>query len=180
MTLSERIQDTVKALGAEMVFDKIYLPAYTQVATSNGQRSPETNEAITNRFERGSLIINYIGHGGEVGWADERILTLEDINGLQNYDMLPLVVTATCEFSRFDDHTRTSAGEYLYLNEHGGAISMVTTARLAQSSPSQLLLYRFYKNCSIENRTDKCHDSEMLTLLPNRIVVAILNFMSFR
>lgn len=145
LTLSERIQDTVKALGAEMVFDKIYLPAYTQVATSNGQRSPETNEAITNRFERGSLIINYIGHGGEVGWADERILTLEDINGLQNYDMLPLVVTATCEFSRFDDHTRTSAGEYLYLNEHGGAISMVTTARLAQSSPSQLLLYRFYK-----------------------------------
>ena len=140
---SERISDSLEYWGGDVIVDKIYLDAYSQVATSSGQRCPEINEAITNRIEKGSLVVNYNGHGGEVGWGDERILTIEDINSWDNLPMLPLFMTATCEFSRYDDHTRTSAGEIVFTNKRGGAIAMITTARTTSNSGE--ILKRTYR-----------------------------------
>ena len=131
---SEKIADSVAFWGGDVIVDKIYLDAFNQVATSSGQRCPEINEAITNRIEKGTLVVNYNGHGGEIGWGDERILTLDDINSWDNIPMFPLFVTATCEFSRYDDHTRTSAGEIVFTNKRGGAIAMITTARTTLAS----------------------------------------------
>lgn len=141
---SEMIADSLSRWGGDVVVDKIYLDAYNQVATSSGQRCPEINEAISNRIDRGTLVMNYCGHGGEIGLGDERILTIDDINSWQNEKMLPLFVTATCEFSRFDDHTRTSAGEMVFTNKHGGAIAMITTARTTTGDSE--LLKRTYRN----------------------------------
>ena len=70
------------------------------------------------------FLINYSGHGGELGWSKERILEVGQINKWENENNLPLFVTATCEFSRFDDPARTSAGEYAFLNKNGGAIAL--------------------------------------------------------
>lgn len=109
--------------------DKIYVDAFPQVSTPGGQRAPEVNRAINNRIDKGCLIMNYTGHGGEVGWGHERFLENSDINSWTNYDRMPIFITATCEFSRYDDAERVSAGEYTYLNPKGGAIAMFTTAR---------------------------------------------------
>jgi len=109
--------------------DKIYVDASPQISTPGGQRSPEVNSAINNRIDKGCLIMNYTGHGGEVGWGTERFLANSDINSWSNYDRMPIFITATCEFSRYDDPERISAGEYVYLNPNGGAIAMFTTAR---------------------------------------------------
>ena len=46
------------------------------------------------------FLINYNGHGGELGWAHERILEVDDLNSWSNKYKLPLFMTATCEFSR--------------------------------------------------------------------------------
>jgi hypothetical protein len=43
-------------------------------------------------------------------------------------------MTATCEFSRFDNPDFTSAGEYVILNPTGGGIALFTTVRLTFSS----------------------------------------------
>jgi hypothetical protein len=109
--------------------DKIYIDAFPQVSTPAGQRAPDVNKAINNRIDKGCLIMNYTGHGGEVGWGHERFLENSDINSWTNYDRMPIFITATCEFSRYDDPERTSAGEYAFLNPNGGAIAMFTTAR---------------------------------------------------
>ena len=109
--------------------DKIYVDAFPQISTPGGQRAPEVNNAINNRMDKGCLIVNYTGHGGEVGWGHERFLANSDINSWTNYDRMPIFITATCEFSRYDDPTRVSAGEYTYLNPQGGAVAMFTTAR---------------------------------------------------
>lgn len=143
---AESVADSIEGWGGDMVVDKIYLDAYNQIATASGQRCPEANEAITNRVENGTLLFFYTGHGGEVGLAEERILTNEDIKSWQNIPMLPVFLTATCEFSRFDDHTRTSAGEYVFLNPKGGAINMITTARTTQGSSSMKLVKRFFRS----------------------------------
>jgi hypothetical protein len=109
--------------------DKIYVDAFPQISTPGGQRAPEVNKAINNRMDKGCLIMNYTGHGGEVGWGHERFLENSDINSWTNYDRMPIFITATCEFSRYDDPDRVSAGEYAYLNPKGGAIALFTTAR---------------------------------------------------
>ena len=141
---SENIARNIHSWGGDVIVDKIYLDAYNQVATASGQRCPEINEAISNRIEKGSLVVNYNGHGGEIGLGDERILTIQDINSWNNIPLMPLFITATCEFSRFDDHTRTSAGEMVYTSSKGGAIAMITTARTTGGSGP--LLNRTYQH----------------------------------
>lgn len=116
--------------------DKIYLDAYEQISTSGGQRAPDVNDAINRRMEKGCLIMNYTGHGGEAGWAHERILGITDINNWDNYYRMPIFITATCEFSRYDDPTRVSAGELVLLNPDGGAVALYTTARATYGSPN--------------------------------------------
>ncbi len=124
--------------------EKVYMDAYKQESTPGGERYPDAAEALKSRVEKGALIINYIGHGGEVGWAHERVLDLPTIQNWGNSNRLPLFVTATCEFSRFDDPARTSAGEYVFLNQFGGGIALLTTTRLVYSGPNYNLNRNFY------------------------------------
>ncbi|MCW3104635.1 MAG: hypothetical protein JWO09_3075 [Bacteroidetes bacterium] len=124
--------------------DKIYIDAYQQESTPGGNRYPGVTDAITKRVEKGALIINYTGHGGEVGLGHERIVEVADINKWDNINNMPLFFTATCEFSRFDDPERTSAGEDVFLNPNGGGIALLTTVRLVFASPNFILNQNFY------------------------------------
>ncbi len=125
--------------------DKIYLDAYKQVSTPGGARYPDVNTAITNKIYSGTLIFNYLGHGGTTGLAHERILSNADFISWQNCNKLPVFVTATCEFSRFDNPQEVSAGEYLIQNPRGGAICLVTTMRLVYSYANKDLNLNFNK-----------------------------------
>ncbi|MBK7182192.1 MAG: type IX secretion system sortase PorU [Bacteroidetes bacterium] len=89
--------------------DKIYLDAFVQESTPGGQRFPAAKEAINKRMEKGCLIWNYTGHGGELGLAHERVVEVADVNNWTNINNLLLVFTATCEFTHYDDPERTSA-----------------------------------------------------------------------
>lgn len=126
--------------------DKIYLDAYPQISTPSGQQAPDMNKAINDRIAKGTLILNYSGHGGEIGWGHERFLQIPDIQSWTNQDMLPIFITATCEFSRYDDPARTSAGELVFLNEKGGAIALFTTARATFASSNLALNRAIYKD----------------------------------
>ena len=126
--------------------DKIYLDAYPQVSTPGGSRYPAVNTAINNRIYSGSLIVNYVGHGGENGWAHERILGFNDINSWTNEDKLPLFVTATCSFSRFDNPDKLTAGEMVLNKKSGGAIALVSTVRLVYSNANDQLNKAFFNN----------------------------------
>ncbi|HYV90881.1 MAG TPA: type IX secretion system sortase PorU [Chitinophagales bacterium] len=123
--------------------DKIYLDAYQQISFPGGDRYPDVNTAIDNRICKGSLIMNYTGHGGIGGWAHERVLGIPQIQGYTNLYKLPLFVTATCEFSQYDNPPVVSAGEDLLLNPNGGAIALVSTVRLVYSNANQTLNVSF-------------------------------------
>jgi len=125
--------------------NKIYLDAYQQVSSSGGQRYPDARQAIVDYVNKGALIVHYYGHGGEVGWAEERVLELFDINTWQNKYNLPVFVTATCEFSRYDDTQRISAGEQVLLNPEGAGIALFTTTRTITESDARNLSRSFYK-----------------------------------
>ena len=134
--------------------DKIYSDAFQQESTAGGERYPDVNSKIVDLINSGVLIVNYIGHGGEVGWASERILGLTEINNFKNSEKLPVFVTATCEFSRFDDPERVSGGELLFLNPEGGAISLFSTSRTVNESSAYYItnsLYNYILESSSEN-----------------------------
>jgi hypothetical protein len=138
---------------------KIYLDAFHQVTSANGQSYPDVNKAVSDRINAGCLIFNYVGHGNENGLAHERVVKTEDISSWKNNGKLPLFITATCEFSRFDDMdknpisgtmtSRTSAGEMVILNKEGGGIALMSTTRLVYSAPNYTLNRNIF-GCAFE------------------------------
>ena len=125
----EIIADDIKENKPVFNINKIYADAYVQQNSSGGERYPTVKAAITTAIETGTLVFDYFGHGGEDGFAQERFLDIPQIKGFKNENTLPLFITITCEFSRFDNPTRTSAGEFVFWNTTGGAASMITTTR---------------------------------------------------
>ena len=125
----ESIADEIKVNKPIFNVNKIYLDSYVQENSSGGERYPEVKEAITNAIEKGTLVFDYFGHGGEDGFASERILDKSQIQNFNNPNTLPLLITVTCDFSRFDNPSRTTAGELTLWNPTGGAASMITTTR---------------------------------------------------
>lgn len=109
--------------------DKIYLDAYQQIATSAGERSPDCTAAIENEVFNGTLIVTYLGHGSPSAWMQEQCFTSRNITALNNRELMPLFMTATCSFAPFDDPNVVSAGEQLVLNPDGGSIAAMTTVR---------------------------------------------------
>lgn len=137
--LAKKIEDNHGVYNVK----KIMFDAYPQESSFGGESYPGVNKAINDAVERGTVLLTYVGHGGELGWAHERVLNISDINSWKNKNSMPLFLTATCEFSRFDDPARTSAGEYVFLNPNGGGIGMLTTTRLVYSSPNYELSKSF-------------------------------------
>ena len=128
-TDTEPQYEFVSANHREMNCDKLYLDAYPQQTSAGGQRYPDVLNGISDRIQRGALLVNYVGHGGEVGLAEERVVTIPQINSWTNINALNVFVSATCEFTKYDDPSRVSAGEWVSLNPTGGAIALMTTTR---------------------------------------------------
>ncbi len=148
---SEQIANFMKNNHSVYNLEKIYLDAYEQVTMAGGSRYPEVNIAINSRINQGSLLLNYIGHGGVRGLAHERILTFDDILSWGNFYNLPVFMTATCEFSSFDqpDANELSAGVRVFLKPNGGASALFTTTRLAWAQSNFTLNDAFMRNAFI-------------------------------
>lgn len=108
---------------------KFHSDSYIQEASAGGQRYPKLKQELLNAIQNGSLVFNYFGHGGEDQLASERIFGKTEAQNLNNQYRYPLIVTVTCEFTRFDNPYRQTAGEFTYWNPSGGAISLITTTR---------------------------------------------------
>ena len=125
----DSIGDRVTARKPYINVKKIHSDAFQQQTSAGGNRYPEVTEAIINSIEVGALIVNYFGHGGEDGLAKEFIWTKSTGQNLQNVNRYSCVVTVTCEFTKFDNPLRITAGELTYWNKDGGAASLITTTR---------------------------------------------------
>ncbi|HUW93513.1 MAG TPA: type IX secretion system sortase PorU [Bacteroidales bacterium] len=151
---AESLSAEASASAPALSVEKIYLDAYRQETSVTGNSYPDVVMAINDRIAAGCLIFNYVGHGSETGLAHERVIRTDNINSWKNKGMLPLFITATCEFSRFDDveinpatgeiSSRTSAGEMVLLNPAGGGIALMSTTRVVYSAPNFTLNRNIY------------------------------------
>jgi len=143
---ADRLADVVTQNYPAFDLEKIYFDAYPQQITATGARYPEVSRRINEQVNNGVLLLNYTGHGGERHLAHERVLTREDIRSWSNTDRLPLFMTATCEFTRFDDPNLVSAGEEVFLKPDGGSIASFSTTRLVYASLNYDLNRTFYNH----------------------------------
>ncbi|QCR24397.1 type IX secretion system sortase PorU [Pontibacter sp. SGAir0037] len=126
--------------------NKVYLDLFRQVVVSNGQRSPEASAAVDKAAEQGSLIMNYTGHGNETWLASEQLLTLPQITSWRNKDKLTFMLTATCEFGRYDNPARVSGAEIALLHKQGGAVGLIATTRPVYSNGNRVLNRNFFQS----------------------------------
>jgi len=131
-----RMTDT---LCPGLTAEKVYCGAYPVVNTSSGVENPGAHDDVMRTFADGALAILYTGHGGVKGLTGENVFTVSDINALRNYDKVPFVFTATCEFTKYDNPLLVSAGEQLFLNPEGGTVALLTACRPTQGYNNEKL-----------------------------------------
>lgn len=126
---SNDIADEITQFKPFMNAKKIFSDSYLQSVSAGGERYPDVNREVFDALEVGVLVANYFGHGGEDGLASERVFDKINAQEVQNNCRLNCFVTVTCEYTKFDNPNRLTAGEFLYWNKDGGAISLITTTR---------------------------------------------------
>ncbi|MEA5100557.1 MAG: type IX secretion system sortase PorU [Bacteroidales bacterium] len=125
----ENIFEQTKLQQPQINAVKIYSDAYKQYASSSGSTYPDASKAINQQMKKGCLIFNYVGHGSEDHLSSERLITITDIMGWTNFNSLPLMITSTCSFARFDMVDKPSAAEYSLLSQNGGMIAAISASR---------------------------------------------------
>lgn len=141
-TLSSILDEQAKQILPE----KIYLDAFEQELGASQETSPILRDLINQSIEEGTFLVNYIGHGNEFQWMDENTLDSTFVNNLTNRFRLPIFVTATCQFGRYDDPDFFSGSERLLLDPNGGAIALLTTTRPVFSSSNRRVNLAFHDN----------------------------------
>ena len=144
LTDTEDIANQTKLRYPDFNQQKIYFDAFLQESTPGGARFPDATKELNNAVFKGLLVLNYLGHGGPKGWAQERVLQVSDIQSWNNYDNIPLLITATCTFAGYDEPSVESAGEVSLLNERGGAIGLFSTTRAVFASDNKRLVSSVY------------------------------------
>lgn len=173
-TDADRLAQKIAASRPPFRIEKLYLDSFAQESSPGGQKAPAVNQAITKALNDGRLIVNYTGHGGESGWAEEQVLTLQDILGWTN-QRLPIFVTATCQFGRYDDPAQTSGAELALLNPQGGSIALLTTARPVYASTNYLLNNAFYEALAQNTAEGAPRLGELIRLTKNGSLSGSLN-----
>ncbi|WP_447635988.1 type IX secretion system sortase PorU [Flavobacterium microcysteis] len=168
------IQTGIDALGDQIAaqkpfvnVEKIHTDSYVQEASAGGFRYPKARKDFVDAINQGALVFNYFGHGGEDGLAKERIFEKADAQNLNNRYKYPLFVTVTCEFTRFDNPYRPTAGEYTYWNPKGGAVSMVTTTRQISVGTGQAINEAFSSELYGYGTSNNVPISEALRIAKN-------------
>lgn len=142
---ADQLANTIEFLNPGFTTKKFFLDSFEQETRPSGQVSPLANTALDKAIHKGSLIVNFTGHGSERVWMDERILDETWIQGWKNAPYYPLLVTATCEFGRHDDPFQITSGEQTLLQKRSGSIGLVTSARPVNSSTNFTLNRAFYE-----------------------------------
>ena len=143
----------IDTADVQLNVNKIYIDAYPQESSPAGKIAPLVIEAINQDMDEGMLIWNYVGHGGVGGLAQQGIVTDASISSWTNYNRLPFMVTATCDFGRYDTPGLVSGAETALLSTTGGSCGMLTSTRTVFSNSNTAINSAFYTYVFTRNTT---------------------------
>jgi hypothetical protein len=141
---AEDFSKQLETNAPQFLIQKLYLDAYPMKASNGLYTSPEVQKKIQSLFNKEAGFIHFMGHGSESGWTDEKILTTNDILSLTNSSNLPILLTATCQFAKFDNPYILSGSEVLIGSDRGGAQAIIGTSRPVFQSNNYVFGKNFY------------------------------------
>ncbi|KAA3617340.1 MAG: T9SS C-terminal target domain-containing protein [Calditrichaeota bacterium] len=126
---------------------RIYLSAFETVAGGRARLKPDATQALLDQINRGTLIVNYTGHGSPTQWAHETLFSFDrDYSKINNEGAFPFFIAATCDFGLFDNPNHISFTEALIWKEKSGTIGSLAATRLVYSGQNFAFNKSFYRN----------------------------------
>ena len=143
MEQADAAAKTVERQASDILAGRLVFDNYVKDFSSSNPYEAVTSQ-MNKKLREGLSLINYTGHGNTTSWSDEKVLTQQIIDKF-SYSKLPLWITATCDFCRFDA-LATSAGESIFLNEKSGGIALYTTVRVAYADTNEIINRHFLES----------------------------------
>lgn len=138
--------DVARALDAH----KVYLTEYPY----EGCYKPTAKTALVSDFNKGALIVNYIGHGSWNQLAHEQVFQIRDVASLSNRGKLPLFFAGSCKVAKFDEPFEEGLGEALLRLGDAGAVASVAATGLVYSWSNYDFNSMYYKTLFPGGRMD--------------------------
>ena len=138
-------EDFSSSIPADFQIRKTYVDQFPQELANGFYTSAAGKKASIALFNQDADFIHFLGHGSESAWTDEKVITNNELQTLKNSRHLPLLLTATCQFGRFDDPNQLSGAEVSLLSNQGGAIGLISTTRPVFQSSNYLFGQAFYR-----------------------------------
>lgn len=139
---SENIWKRVEAKRPSLDVRKVYLFEYSW---DEQKTKPGATRALLNEINQGTVAVNWIGHGSPKQWADEYLLGMDHLNGIQNSRKYPLFTSFSCSVGKFDMPDQECLSEILAKTKGAGAIASIASTRESSASMNERLAANFYE-----------------------------------
>jgi hypothetical protein len=124
------------------------LPPISQVRWADIGRdgAATARETLLGGLLQGAMVTHYFGHAGPEAWADEGLLTPEDLPQLERSYRETVLFTWACEAQWFQYLFGPSINEALLLVDGGGALASFGPAGITEPALQRELFSRVYRN----------------------------------
>ncbi len=131
-------EDVDRRIPAEFKRVKVYLVDFPFDPPETGDTKPAATEYLIEQWNRGAILLNYVGHGSPNRWAHEKaFLNPTHTALLKNKKRLPLVIAASCSIGHFDHFLYDGMVEDLMTEPGKGAIASFAATRVTYPDPNR-------------------------------------------
>ena len=134
---ANRVAITIEETAPDINVRRIMWDNYVRTNQGLYYSYPDIRELIDRQIKDGAMMFNYTGHGATYLMSHERVITLDDMKRWKS-DRLPLWFVAACDITPFESQ-EDNLGEAAVLNEGGGAVAFIGTARTVYSMQNYAL-----------------------------------------
>ena len=154
-------------MPADLNLDKLYIGQFP----IEGRTKPQARDAFIEEFNKGALILTYVGHGNPETLAHEQMFVLSrDISLIDNGRRQPFMYTAASQVGVFDDPSRQSMPEVLLNLPDAGVIGFISATRVGYHGSNMLLAFEFHRRMY---RSGETHVPVGLALTVAKMVVDV-------
>jgi uncharacterized repeat protein (TIGR01451 family) len=100
--------------------------------------------AIESAWTAGAMITHYFGHGGPEIWADEDLLSVDDVPALDSWARPTLLLAWACQSNYYPNLWGPSINEALFLLPSGGAVASFGPVGITPPATQKLLYTKVY------------------------------------
>ena len=87
-----------------------------------------TTQNLLSYLNQGTVLVNFMGHGGGAIWADNGILTNDQVANISNKGKYPFVMSMTCFAGAFDGQEGVPLSSTLLFAQDKGAVGVLASA----------------------------------------------------